>query len=70
MKMRSLKAIGLAVLLGTLGLVCVTAINAQQNKAAQPTAARWIGYVVAGKPETTDQIARGTYPTRGNRSSQ
>jgi hypothetical protein len=64
------KIVGLALSLAVFGSVCVVGIKAQQNKSQPNTplvATNWIGYVVVGKVDSLDQIARGAYPTTDRR---
>jgi hypothetical protein len=65
MKSKLVKIAGLTAVLA-FGLVCIVKIHAQQTMStpgAPPTTTNWIGYLVVGKSDSTDRIARGLFPT-------
>jgi hypothetical protein len=70
MNKKVLRIAGLALALAVFGFVYVAGIKAQQNgnSSSSPSmATNWIGYVVFGKDDSLDQIARGAYPTADRR---
>jgi hypothetical protein len=65
MKTKIIKTTGLACALTTFAFICATGIHAQQDsnkRNATPTSTNWIGYLVFGKEDSLDQIARGPFP--------
>jgi hypothetical protein len=66
MNAKFVKIAGLGATLVVLASVCLVGLQAQQattKPTANPIGTNWIGYLVVGKEDPIDQIARGPYPT-------
>lgn len=64
MKIKILEIVALTAVLAMLGAACIIKLGAQPTSRAsgRGVTTHWIGYLVVGKNDTMDQIARGPFP--------